>query len=114
MISLKESDSNPQIGQIVQIQKGRDAGQYAVVIQRLDDKFVFIADGEKRKFDSPKKKNIQHLQCQDYMNEEVRRSLLETGRVTNGKLRWALGKFVEEVLEDLEKGDELDGERRRH
>lgn len=114
MISLNESDSSPQIGQVVYIHKGRDAGQYAIVIQRMDDKFVLIADGDKRKFDRPKKKNIQHLQCHDYINAEVRRSMLETGRVTNGKLRWALGKFVEEVLEVLEKGDGFDGERRCH
>jgi len=37
---------------------------------------------------------------------------MEAGRVTNGKLRWALGKFVEEELDVLEKGDSLDGERR--
>jgi ribosomal protein L14E/L6E/L27E len=111
---LKASGPGPRIGQVVHINKGRDAGQYAIVIRQMDDKFVWIADGDKRKFDRPKKKNVQHLSCCDYISEEVRRSMLETGRVTNRKLRWALGKFVEEVLEVKEKGDGFDGERRRH
>ncbi len=112
MIGLKESDSNPRVGEVVCIHKGRDAGQYAIVIQLIDERFVLIADGDKRKFDRPKKKNIQHLECFDYISPEVRTSLLDTGKVTNGKLRWALGKFMEDVLEVLEKGDEYDGEGR--
>jgi len=112
VIWLNESDSTPRIGQIVLINKGRDAGQFAVIIQHIDERFVLIADGDKRKFDSPKKKNIQHLTCYDYVSMEVQNSLMEAGRVTNGKLRWALGKFVEEELDVLEKGDSFDGERR--
>ncbi|MFD1708089.1 RNA-binding protein [Siminovitchia sediminis] len=109
-----ESDSGPEIGQVVCIRKGRDTGQFAIVIQLINERFVFIADGDKRKFDRPKKKNIQHLECFDYISPEVRNSLLDTGKVTNGKLQWALGKFMEDVLEATEKGDEFDGERRCH
>ena len=112
MIWLTESDSTPRIGQIVLINKGRDAGQFAVIIQHIDERFVLIADGDKRKFDSPKKKNIQHLECYDYVSPEVHKSIMDAGRVTNGKLRWALNKFVEDDLEVLEKGDGLVGERR--
>lgn len=72
---------------------------------------MLIADGDKRKFDRPKKKNIQHLYIHNYISPEVQNSLTETGRVTNGKLRYALTKFLNEVLEDVKKGDEFDGER---
>lgn len=84
---------------MVSINKGRDTGQFAIVIQLIDERFVLIADGDKRKFDRPKKKNIQHLECCDYISPEVRSSMLDTGKVTNGKLRWALGKFMDDVLE---------------
>lgn len=109
---MNESDSTPRIGQIVLVNKGRDAGQFAVIIQHIDERFVLIADGDRRKFDCPKKKNMQHLKCYDYVSPEVRNSINDTGRVTNAKLRWALGRFVEEVMEVLEKGDGFDGERR--
>ncbi|MEI5909217.1 KOW domain-containing RNA-binding protein [Bacillus spongiae] len=109
---MNESDSTPYIGQVVLIKKGRDTGLLGIVIQQLDDNFVLIADGDKRKFDRPKKKNLHHLYFYDFISPEVQNSIIETGRVTNGKLRYALTKFVDEVLDDLMKGDELDGERR--
>ncbi|GIN64277.1 hypothetical protein J27TS8_42700 [Robertmurraya siralis] len=85
--------SRSKLGQIVLISHGRDAGQYAIIVRLLDERFVFVADGDKKKFDRPKKKNLLHLELIDYVSLEVQRSLLETGRVTNGKLRYALKKF---------------------
>ncbi len=109
---LSEDDSIPLIGQVVRIMQGREAGQYAVVIKMIDDRYVLLADGEKRKYDRPKKKNLHHIEIMDYISPEVQNSLLETGRVTNGKLRFAIAKFVNEVVTDLKKGDQHDGERR--
>ncbi|WP_067729258.1 KOW domain-containing RNA-binding protein [Oceanobacillus damuensis] len=106
-----ENDSIPVMGQIVRIKQGREAGQYAVVIQIIDDRFVLLADGEKRKTNRPKKKNLHHIETMDYVSPEVQNSLLETGRVTNGKLRFAITKFIGEVVTDLKKGDQHDGER---
>ncbi|WP_066189266.1 MULTISPECIES: KOW domain-containing RNA-binding protein [Gracilibacillus] len=109
---MSESDSYPELGQVVQILQGREAGQFAVVIKKVDSRFVLLADGDKRKYDRPKKKNMQHIAYTPFISPEVKRSLLETGRVTNGKLRYAIKKFVEEYETDLKKGDQLDGERR--
>ncbi|OAB44004.1 KOW domain-containing RNA-binding protein [Paenibacillus antarcticus] len=82
--------SIPTIGQIVKILRGKDAGQLAVVLTQADNKFVYIADGDKRKFDQAKKKNLLHLETQSYISSEVVNSLMENGRVTNGKLRHAV------------------------
>lgn len=112
MIPLVDSDSNPQPGQIVLIKRGRDADQYAIIIRLLDERFVLLADGDKKKFDRPKKKNIQHLQLLNYISPEVQSSLEETGRVTNGKLRFALAKYVNEFVYDMKKGESFNGERR--
>ena len=109
---LSEADLIPQLGQVVRITQGRETGQYAVVIKVLDDRFVMLADGDKRKYDRPKKKNLHHFEMVDYISKEIQSSLLETGRVTNGKLRFTIAKFVNEVVTDLKKGDQLDGERR--
>ncbi|MBP1950027.1 hypothetical protein SAMN05216232_0056 [Virgibacillus subterraneus] len=109
---MSEADSIPRIGQVVRIKQGREAGQYAVVLKMIDDRFVLLADGEKRKYDRPKKKNLHHIEVMDYISPEVQNSLLETGRVTNGKLRFAIDKFVNEIVTDLMKGDQHDGERR--
>ncbi|GGF35079.1 hypothetical protein GCM10010954_37670 [Halobacillus andaensis] len=109
---MNESESSPRIGQVVRIVQGREAGQYAVIIDILEDRFLLLADGEKRKYDRPKKKNLQHVELKDFVSPEVQNSLLETGRVTNGKLRFAVSKYVNEEVTDVEKGDQLDGERR--
>lgn len=92
-----EPMTKPQIGQIVRINRGRDTGKFAIIIGVIDQRFVWIADGDKRKFDLPKKKNLIHLTLQPVISSEVADSMQETGRVTNGKLRFALNKFVESI-----------------
>jgi len=103
---VKDSEVRPSwVGQVVQITQGRDKDKYAIVVKQLDDKFVWLADGDKRKFDRPKKKNILHLKFIDFVSQDVRKSLLDTGRVTNSKLRYAMNKFAEEMLEIQSKGE---------
>lgn len=102
---MTESETALKVGQIVLITQGRDAGQYAVIIKILDERFVVLADGDKRKYDRPKKKNIHHLEFFDYVSPEVQNSMIETGRVTNGKLRFVLTKFVDGLVTDLKKGE---------
>jgi large subunit ribosomal protein L14e len=88
------AQSSPQVGQLVKILKGKDAGEVAVVINVVDSRFVYIADGDKRKFDGPKKKNTLHLELLPVVSSEVVNSLEESGRVTNGKLRFAVMNFL--------------------
>ncbi|OEH93211.1 KOW domain-containing RNA-binding protein [Bacillus solimangrovi] len=109
---MNESESSPRIGQLVQVLQGKEIGTYSIVISILDNRFVLIADGDRRKFDRPKKKNVNHLKWFDYISPEVQNSIEETGRVTNGKLRFAVTKFVNEKVTEFEKGEQLDGERR--
>lgn len=92
------SNANPlAVGTIVRVLRGREQDQYSVVIRVEDDRFVWIADGHKRKFDQPKKKNLLHLERFAFVSDEVANSIRQTGRVTNGKLRYALNKFLQNV-----------------
>lgn len=101
-----KAQNSLQIGQIVKILRGRDTGQAAVVVSIADDRFVYIADGNKRKFDQAKKKNILHLMPQPVISSEVVNSLQEYGRVTNGKLRHAVNEFLDSTNPTTEeKGD---------
>ncbi|KGE20569.1 KOW domain-containing RNA-binding protein [Paenibacillus wynnii] len=100
------AQSSPQVGQLVRILKGKDAGEVAVVINVVDSRFVYIADGDKRKFDVPKKKSNLHLEPLPIVSSEVVNSLKESGRVTNGKLRFAVMKFLKSTDKSAdEKGD---------
>lgn len=98
--------NTPKIGQVVKILRGRDHGKYAIVI-RLEDRYAYVVDGDKRKFDRPKKKNVLHLELQDSISSEVVNSLMKNGRVTNGKIRFALSRFFEKQhLEDAQQKGE--------
>jgi large subunit ribosomal protein L14e len=96
---VSDRDQTPLPGQIAKILKGRDAGNYCVIVRVVDGRFVEVADGDKRKFDRAKKKNLNHLELQRYISVEVKNSIEETGKVTNGKLRFAIAKFMDEELE---------------
>ncbi|WP_334075694.1 KOW domain-containing RNA-binding protein [Paenibacillus sp. A14] len=96
----------PQIGQIAKTLRGRDAGSVYVIVGIVDERFVLIADGDKRKFDQPKRKNVQHLDLQPMISSEVIHSLQESGRVTNGKLRHAVNAYMESAKPNAEEKGE--------
>jgi ribosomal protein L14E/L6E/L27E len=73
--------------------------------QIVKERFVWTADGDKRKFDQPKKKNLSHLELLDEISSEVVESMMENGRVTNGKLRYALNRFGDRPEDVQEKGE---------
>ncbi|UHA71726.1 KOW domain-containing RNA-binding protein [Paenibacillus sp. 481] len=86
----------PTLGQFVKVLRGRDAGKYAVIIGVEDTRYVDIVDGDKRKFEQPKRKNLLHLELQSAICSEVVRSLEESGQVTNSKLRYFISKHAQE------------------
>ncbi|RLL40732.1 RNA-binding protein [Oceanobacillus piezotolerans] len=108
---MNEGARGSLLGRVVRVLQGRETNQYMIIIEVLDDRYVILADGEKRKTNRPKKKNLHHIEITDYISPEVQNSLLETGRVTNGKLRFAISKYMSEIVTDLKKGDLHDGER---
>ncbi|EPY06969.1 KOW domain-containing protein [Paenibacillus sp. E194] len=88
--------STPRLGQFVKVLQGRDESKYAVIIDIEESRYVKIADGDKRKFDQPKRKNLLHLELQPAISHEVVHSLHESGRVTNSKLRYVIAKYAEQ------------------
>ncbi|WP_096202116.1 KOW domain-containing RNA-binding protein [Bacillus sp. FJAT-45350] len=102
---MKDPESGPEIGQVVEVLKGRDTGKFNVIIKLVDHRFVYIADGDLRKVDRAKKKNLSHLKLMEHVSPEVKNSIEETGRVTNGKLRYAVQKFIDTQTDLLKEGE---------
>ena len=50
-----------KVGDIVSSKKGHDAKRLFIVVAVLNDSYVLIGDGVKRKLDSLKQKNVKHL-----------------------------------------------------
>lgn len=52
---------NLSIGQVVKVSLGRDQGNLFFVVKIINNEYVLIADGKKRKLDKPKLKKVKHL-----------------------------------------------------
>jgi large subunit ribosomal protein L14e len=93
MKALNEAASRIRLGQIVRVLSGREAGMYAVVV-RLDERAVWLANGKKRKFDQPKRKNRCHIQPTKTIAKNVVQALEHTGQVDDAKLVFALNQYL--------------------
>lgn len=79
-------------GSIVRSIAGRDKGDLFIVLSR-DGEYVYLANGELRKVDRPKKKKLKHLQGTNSVSEFVRNRLDTVGKVTNSEVRKALAEY---------------------
>ena len=104
----------PEIGRIVKVVRGRDRGIYAVVLGHEGDRFIWIADGDERRAEKPKKKNMLHVQNTAHVAEEIVEAVRAEGKITNARLRHVLRQFLENhrgAEEGMEEGSVPDGER---
>lgn len=83
-------------GQLVKSLKGRDAGRYFLICG-WDENFVYIVDGELRRIQKPKKKNIGHLWYTNYISDEVNHKFEAEKKVTNADIKAALITLLEKL-----------------
>ena len=62
---------NIEVRSVVIVKAGKEKNSRFVVTEVLDDRFVLIADGRKRKLSCPKKKNMLHLQATGTKIDEI-------------------------------------------
>lgn len=82
-----------KLGMIVKSHAGHDKERFYVVI-RMHNDFIYIADGKRRKIESPKKKNQKHIKP----TKQILDILMLT---TNLKVRQSLHKY-NYLLDDVE------------
>ncbi len=75
-----------RIGQVVTSRAGRDAGKAFLVIGLEGDR-VAIADGDLRKVESAKKKNVKHVVGHDWVEPELAARISRGDMVTNSEIR---------------------------
>jgi hypothetical protein len=56
---------------VVISKSGRDQGKAFVVVKVINDRYLSISDGELRKIDNPKKKNVRHLHFTNLRADDV-------------------------------------------
>jgi len=74
------------VGSVVRAKAGRDKGDYFVVTDILENGRVLICDGKHRRVETPKSKNIIHLQATGTVAAEFR---------TNREIKNYLKSFME-------------------
>ncbi|MDD4503276.1 MAG: RNA-binding protein [Clostridiaceae bacterium] len=75
------------IGQIVISTAGRDKDYKFVVLCIIDDKYVYISDGDIRKLEKPKKKKLKHLKKLNYVAEDIKDRLESNSKLSNSEIR---------------------------
>jgi large subunit ribosomal protein L14e len=63
---------------------GRDTGKMYVILKVLNEHLVLLVDGESRKMDNPKTKNLKHLNVTNTIAQDIKTALLK-GEIPNNQ-----------------------------
>ncbi len=91
-----------KLGCVVYSKQGRDKGKYFAVV-KVEEDFVYIADGELRPLKKAKKKNIKHIKATGAVLECIAEKLLLNKKIYDAELRSALREFNDREGIDGEK-----------
>lgn len=89
---------NEYIGRVVFSKAGRDKGKKMLIIDVVNDEYVYLTDGSLRRVEKPKKKKLKHLVITDLISEEIKDDLLSEKKVSNTKIRKFL-QLVDDIKE---------------
>ena len=74
---------------IVKAIAGRDTGSYFFVLETEGD-FLLLADGKRRRLESPKRKRRKHVELVGESRSPVAEKIRSNGKITNSELRRAI------------------------
>ena len=83
-------------GDIVYSLAGRDKDKIFIVLEVLDETMAFVADGDLRKVQKPKKKKIKHLKKTNITAELIKNKLDRKLEVTNTDIKRILAEIENE------------------
>lgn len=86
------------VGRVVFSKAGRDKGKKMLIIDVVNDEYVYLTDGSLRRVEKPKKKKLKHLIITDIVSEEIQNDLLSEKKVSNTKIRKFL-QLVDDIKE---------------
>lgn len=77
---------------------GRDLGKAFVVVRVINERYLAISDGDLRKIENPKKKNIRHLKITTVEAEEVLEYLQRGELPANNVVKKNLKQLIDRGL----------------
>ena len=60
-----------EVGRTALSKCGRDEGRKFIIIEIIDDDFVYVADGKTHKVENPKKKRRKHIKALERRSEKI-------------------------------------------
>ena len=89
---------NKRVGQVVEGLSGREKNRMFFIVKVIDDQYVLISDGKKRKLDRPKLKKVKHLKVYSFLNDKVKNKIA-SDTITDAFLRAELTKSKELIFD---------------
>lgn len=80
-------DYNKLLGRVVYSKAGRDSGRTFVIVNVIDEIYVYISDGDLRTVEKPKKKKLKHLNITNDVVEEIRELIISGQNLSNSKMK---------------------------
>ena len=80
-------------GCVVRSKAGRDEGRRFIVLSLDGEEFAYVADGDLRKVEKPKRKRVKHLYVTEELVSSLQSKLLTGERVEDHEVRSSLEAF---------------------
>lgn len=93
-----------RVGQLVYSKAGRDKGKAFLVVSLVGNSFAYLVDGEMRKVERPKKKNLKHLDNTGIIAEPIARKLEKGESLTNEEVKLAIALLVGQDADTASQG----------
>lgn len=98
--------ANPyEIGRVVLSKQGHDRGRRFLVVGLVDERYVLIADGETRKLEKPKKKQLKHLLAEPLVALETLEAIRNRQQTADSAIRNALKVTLPQKAQGLSQAD---------
>lgn len=88
-------DGNVVVGQLAVSKRGRDRGEPYLVLEIIDEAFVYLVNGDKRRIDNPKRKNVKHVQFYPAVAEQLAQQWEAGQHVGNVEVRKVITGLIE-------------------
>ena len=86
-----------ETGRLVFSTAGRDKGKIFMIMDIIDEQYVYIVDGDLRTKDRPKKKKIKHLKLCPQVLTGIAGKLKEGAKVFDAEIRSAIRQSGQEI-----------------
>lgn len=81
------------LGQFCYSKAGHDKGSLFLII-KLEDEFVYLADGKRRTLACPKKKKIKHIQIINFVDLSIKHKLEANSYILDADLKKSIKNHI--------------------